>query len=600
MITSSESFALYSLLSAENNIAYHIPHYQREYTWTKDQWDALVDDLLEADEGSGHFLGTIICVNVSKEVVSETILELIDGQQRMTTLSLLLLALYSELRARVEILDEDSKAEYVNLRKMLVLSNPQRPRLRLQRQNQNQNDYLIQLANAGLDIEHDPGSWVGNRKIQKALKHFQWRISQILTGDAANDVSILLAFLGRVKQSVLVKLEVASHSDAFTLFESLNNRGVPLTPIDLIKTLLRSLSDKTPGMDVSLAYRQWETWLEYLGDDYGTQERFFRQFYNAFKSDWAMTVPKIPIATRSKLIRIYEHLVRSDLTVFIERMGIATKAYGRILGNGENNDRDDAVDVSIRNLSLAQGTPAYMLVLFLLVNQDRYELSDKNLVEIVKLLVRFFVRRNLTNTPPTYDLDRLFIGVIEKVMALKQEDFFDAIRYSLLEVSASDEDFMDQLRGPIYEENVAVARFILVAIAQEEMTKESLLDLWARQRSGEGKQIYVWTVEHILPQGENLPDRWLKMLGGADEAFEVQSKYAHTIGNLTISGYNSALGNKSFDEKKNRRDKSGKPVGYNNGLNLNQWVFEQETWGEKQILERTEHLAARAFHLFRI
>lgn len=90
------------------------------------------------------------------------------------------------------------------------------------------------------------------------------------------------------------------------------------------------------------------------------------------------------------------------------------------------------------------------------------------------------------------------------------------------------------------------------------------------------------------------------MLGGAEEAFEVQSKYVHTLGNLTISGYNSALGNKSFDEKKDRRDKSGKPVGYNNGLNLNKWVFEQSTWGEKQILDRTEELASRAFALFRI
>lgn len=600
MIRSSESYPLYALLSSENNIVYHIPAYQREYTWTKDQWDALVDDLLEADEGVGHFLGTIICVNASEEVVSETTLELIDGQQRMTTLSLLLLAIFSELRERAEFHSEDQNAEYVNLRKMLVLPNPHRPRIRLQRQNQNQNDYQIQLANAGMDVAHNPGSWVGNRKIQKALKHFHWRIGQVLTGDSDSDIAFLFEFLGRVKRSVLVKLEVGSHSDAFTLFESLNNRGVPLTPIDLIKTLLLSLADKTPGMDVTLAYRQWETWLEYLGDDYGTQERFFRQFYNAFKSDWDMVAPKIPIATRSKLIRIYEHLVRSDVSVFIERMGLATRAYGRILGNTENNDGEDSVDLAIRNLYLAQGTPAYMLVLFLLVNQERYELSDKNLVKIVDLLVRFFVRRNLTNTPPTYDLDRRFIGVIEKVMPLKQQDFFDAIRDSLLEVSASDDDFMGQLRGPIYEENVAVARFILVTIAQEEMTKESLLDLWARQRSGEGKQIYVWTVEHILPQGENLPNGWVKMLGGAEEAFEVQSKYVHTLGNLTISGYNSALGNKSFDEKKDRRDKSGKPVGYNNGLNLNKWVFEQSTWGEKQILERTEELASRAFALFRI
>jgi hypothetical protein len=90
------------------------------------------------------------------------------------------------------------------------------------------------------------------------------------------------------------------------------------------------------------------------------------------------------------------------------------------------------------------------------------------------------------------------------------------------------------------------------------------------------------------------------MLGGPDKAAEIQSNYVHTLGNLTLSGFNSALGNKSFDEKKNRQDKSGKPVGYNNGLNLNQWVFEQETWTETQIMARTEGLATQAFEIFRL
>ena len=600
MIKSVKNYPLWELLSHENNITYHIPAYQREYSWSKDQWDALFDDLLEIDDGSGHFLGSIICVNASEEVVAETILELIDGQQRMTTLSLFLLAIFTEIQARVDFLDEDQNADFVNLKKMLVLRKPIRPRIRLQRQNQNHNDYLIQLANAGFDVEYQPANWVGNRRIQRALRHFQWRIKQLLSDTPEHDVTFLFDLLGRVKRSILVQLEVVSHSDAFTLFESLNNRGLPLTPIDLIKTLLLSLADKAEDLDVDTAYKHWESWLNHLGDDYGTQERFFRQFYNAFKSDWDMAVPKIPIARRSKLIQIYEQLVSRDLGAFIDRMGQATPAYGRIVGRSQDSDIDNPVDIAMRNLARSQATPAYMLVLFLLVNQERYALADKDLERIIHFLVKFFVRRNLTNTPPTYDLDRRFIAVIEKIMPLQGAEFFDAIRESLLEVSATDEEFMAQLHGPIYEENVAVARFILASIAQSGMTKESHLDLWARQRSGEGKQIYVWTVEHILPQGENLPDGWIQMLGGKEQAAAVQSNFVHTLGNLTLSGFNSTLGNKSFDEKKNRQDKSGKPVGFNNGLNLNQWVFEQNTWGQDQIMTRTEELATKAFALFEL
>ena len=214
-------------------------------------------------------------------------------------------------------------------------------------------------------------------------------------------------------------------------------------------------------------------------------------------------------------------------------------------------------------------------------------------------MTKFFVRRNLTNTPPTYDLDRLFISVIEKVPSLPAGEIYTFIRDSLLSVSASDDDFNTQLRGPIYEDNVAVARFILVAIARAAMTKESFIDLWARDKVGESKTLYVWTVEHVLPQGENLPQGWVDMLGGSDQAREVQGNLVHTLGNLSITGYNSALGNKSFEEKRDRKDKSGNPVGYRNGISLNEYIVKQKIWGSEQILERTEILADKVFDLFK-
>ena len=599
MIKSVVDTALYALLSAETNIVYHIPPYQREYSWSKDQWDALFDDLLEEDAGDGHFLGTIICVNATEEATSQTVLELVDGQQRMSTLSLLLLAIYRQLKARSDDFDEDQSADFVNLRKMLILGNPVRARIRLQKQNHNLNDYLVLLQQSGFEIDAEPTTYLGNRRIARALSHFTYRISERLNDDPRPNLEVLFDLLGRAKQSILVKLEVANHSDAFVLFESLNNRGLPLTPIDLIKTSLLSVADKTNGTDVSSAYKEWSAWLESLGDDYGNQERFFRQFYNAFKTDWDLSVPGVAIAYRSKLIRVYEELLKGDLAVFFERMSIATNAYARILGRATDNEKRSSLDAAIENLSRAQGRPAYMLVLFLLVHQERFELKDKDLVPIVELMTKFFVRRNLTNTPPTYDLDRLFISVIEKVPSLPAGEMCGFIRDSLLSVSASDDDFNTQLRGPIYEENVAVARFILVAMARASMTKESFIDLWARDKVGESKTLYVWTVEHVLPQGENLPQGWVDMLGGSDQAREVQGNLVHTLGNLSITGYNSALGNKSFEEKRDRKDKSGNPVGYRNGISLNDYIVKQKIWGAEQILERTEILAGKVFNLFK-
>ena len=98
------------------------------------------------------------------------------------------------------------------------------------------------------------------------------------------------------------------------------------------------------------------------------------------------------------------------------------------------------------------------------------------------------------------------------------------------------------------------------------MTKETWVDLWKY----EGK-LFVWTIEHIFPQGENIPASWVTMIadGDAKKAKAIQEIHVHKLGNLTISGFNSALGNKSFKDKRDRTDSKGREVGYKNGLKLN-------------------------------
>lgn len=127
------------------------------------------------------------------------------------------------------------------------------------------------------------------------------------------------------------------------------------------------------------------------------------------------------------------------------------------------------------------------------------------------------------------------------------------------------------------------------------MTKESWVDLWDM----EGKQ-YVWTIEHIFPQGENIPKAWVTMMadGDKDAAVEIQLAHVHRLGNLTISGFNSSLGNKSFAEKRDRIDRKGREVGYKNGLKLNQDLANSDTWSVKQINARTKKLVDQAVKLF--
>jgi hypothetical protein len=593
VIKSVSDEPIYKLLSPENNVVYRVPPYQREYSWSKQQWDELFDDLLESDVDSGHFLGTIICVNQSENLTLEGILELIDGQQRMTTLSLLLAAIYGTLEAHSGELDEDDRTDLSNLRRQLVLKRPTRERVRPQKQNSNYDDYLNVLNGAGVEIDAPKVRNLGNRRIKRAYSHFLSRIQTHAeqTGKDVNEVAFDV--LGRVKRATLVKLEVANHADAFVLFESLNNRGLPLTPIDLIKNNLLATSDRRSGLGAGRAFERWNELLTDLGDDYAIQERFFRHYYNAFKASLP-PVSNAPVATRSKLIRIYETLIAADLNDFLDGVSAAGAIYKRIIGNLDDEDEVTELDRALAALSRAQGAPSHVLLLFLMRNRQQFGLTDTHLVAITRLLSSFFVRRNLTGTPQTYVLQTLFMDIIGQLGGRGGDEVESTVCEQLRRVSAGDEVFRERLHGPIYDENVEVARFILVSLAEQGMTKETRTDLWEYERTH-----YKWTIEHILPQGDNLPAAWIDMLGGdRDRAAEIQQRYVHTLGNLTLTGYNSNLGNKSFEEKKERKDANGNFIGFRNALRLNQDVAAAERWTDVEITQRTHQLADAAMLLF--
>jgi len=593
MIKSVNNYPVSQLFDIEAGVVYAIPRYQREYTWGKSQWENLFDDVLENDPG--YFLGSIICINQSTDALSVQKLELVDGQQRLTTLSLLFASVYHALKSHETDLDDEQRVELINLKRKLVLKKgDDQIRLIPQIQNNNNPDYRAVLAEIGVISECDVPAYAGNRKIFRAYRYFQDRIDEMANG-RSNRLGTIMEFLDKVSHACLVKIEVASHADAYTLFESLNNRGMPLTAIDLIKNkLLARLESIEPGK-VDHYFGHWNRLLGYLGDDYAIQERFFRQYYNAFK-DQLKAVHQVPVATRSNLIQIYEKLINHDAKDCLQKISAAGRLYSLILSRNQD-DALNGLEKPIKDLERIQGAPSYLLMLYLLVRKDELELTNAHLSSIVELLVRFFVRRNLTDTPPTRDLTRLFMTVIDKISGLRADAIPQSIEQQLVAVSATDEAFKRKLEGPIYEENSGVTRFILCALTEQAMTKESWVDLWRF----ENKQ-FVWTIEHIFPQGENIPQSWITMIADGDEikAKEIQQTHVHKLGNLTISGFNSALGNKSFEDKRDRVDRQGRAVGYKNGLKLNEDLATAAGWSVDQIDSRTDKLVQQVTQLFKL
>ena len=588
---------------------YDIPRYQREYTWNQRDWANLYDDITQND--AGYFLGSFIVVNGTVNSKMDTIhYEVIDGQQRLTTLSLLLAALYTRIMEHKDSIDDDMMLDDIRpLRNRLILkSDKSMTRVVPQVQNHNLEDYRwILKEHIGLDAVMQKPKFLGLRKMSKAFNYFYDRLGEdVGNRDGIECVRCLLDICRLVCSAVVVQITVDSHADAYTLFASLNNRGVPLSAVDLIKNMLLG---KVAGVDdgqLNYYFERWQEVLHNLGDDYKTQERFFRQNYDAFRrevnkpfiGESGSQLPLGSVATRSNLLKIYEKRMESDdgALKVLDELTENSVLYSRIIGLDQESP-DSELSHQLLELSRAQGVASYLMLLFLFKKQNQLELKDETLALLVKLLVCFFVRRNLTDTPPTRDLERLFISICESLESegLKGVAAAEYIKKRLVDVSASDASFKERLEGPIYDVNPDMTRYILTVIASPSVTKE-MKPLWERYASGN----YVWTIEHIFPQGKNIPDEWVKMVADGDmsKAVEVQEKQVHTLGNLTITGYNSKLSNMPFVTKRDRKDVYGANVGYRNGLNLNDELVNTDTWTGEQIQKRTDKLVGLTLKAF--
>lgn len=606
MIKSVHDYQIDDVFKKDAGFCYTIPKYQREYTWGQYQWKDLYDDICEND--NGYFIGSIICIDNSSDAFQTKELEVVDGQQRLTTLCLLLTAIYNRLKEHKDELDEDDEDELPALRKSIICKGASNGLILCpQIQNHNQSDFNVVMAENGLIKGAKKEKNWGNRKIAKCYKYFLQRLDQDLE-KSENAIQTLLGIKNKVSKAVLVKIEVGSHAEAYTLFESLNNRGTPLTAIDLMKNLILARAEKA-GLTCDDCFDDWQTLLGYLTDDYATQERFFRQYYNAFKSK--LNEPfktegqrkKDPlgyIATRSNLLSIFEELINRDLAGFMTDILECGEIYSRLI---LSSDEKSIHTNYLLDLSRIQGAPSYLLLMYLFKNQKELSVTDADLQKTIKLLTRFFVRRNITDTPNTRDLNKIFMQIISDVEETKLEgsSVFERIYSELANWSASDELFTEKLKGDIYEENVGVARFVLCALAQKAMTTETWTDLW-EQNDYSGKKVFKWTIEHIFPEGKNIPAKWVGMIADGDRALanEYLEQYVHKIGNLTVTGYNSTLSNLSFEEKRDRVNSQKLYVGYKNGLEINKHLAEKDTWTVKDITERTNTLVEELISMYKL
>ena len=610
---------------------YHVPKYQREYSWGKRDWDRLVQDIDEND--SGYFMGSVIVVRdgEAEKHGGEIIYDVVDGQQRLTTLSIMMAAIYHrlvELKEDIVFEDDDDRQDFENalasLRNKIVKKAKKGDgkdgdrggwtegskvwflRVQPSSQNNNLDDYKYILSDAGILTPRSKPRYHGVRAMAKAYKFFAENIP--------TDVDSLSALVTKIGQLNFVHISVGSQADAFTLFETLNNRGVPLSAIDIIKNKILSEMEKQHDVDIDQSYEQWQEVVDSIPDP-SEQERFLRHYYNAFRWDTDVRIQGISRAIKSKIITIYEKLIKKDAKwIFDDLLNMAI-LYGQLVDPGED-DFDEDIREQLVDLQRINASPSYQMLMYLFSREEKDISGEDFHSKCLALIRKYYVRRNVTDSPGTKSLDQGHMNAIDACQKHIDEGSpltFEVFRDNLLEKEnySTLDEFIEFLQGDMYSLNAPMTRYLLVKLDEQYHTREYAPNLWARNK----KDSFVWTVEHVLPQTENIPDHWVAMIGDGDreQAEQVHWDNVDRLGNLTLSGYNSKLATASLKKKQELTDKKVPghkiQIGYQNKLALNTLPFDCngndsnlatiETWNADAIESRTNVMVQMLVEMYK-
>lgn len=538
-----------------------IPIYQRTYSWTLKQCQQLWQDIIRVaqdEEISGHFVGSIVYIESGLyQVASIPHLSVIDGQQRLTTISLLVSALGKAISASVEL---DLDITRRKLENYYLFNNEEdgeyRYKLLL---TQGDRETFIRLLE-----ERDLPKEISRRIIE----NYQYFESQIRKGGI--DLNTLYKGLNKL---IIVNIALDRDRDNPQLiFESLNSTGLDLSQADLIRNyVLMGLPTKEQGQIYTCYWYPMEESFEAAGQS-DQFDRFMRDYltlksrtgvipnirdvYNSFKA----------YADRQKGIEM------GDLMADVHRY---SKYYVRLALGKES---DPEINKALRDINTLKVEVSYPFLLEVYEDFTQGLLSRSEFIEILRIIESYVFRRAICGIP-TNSMNKTFATLGREI---DREHYLESIKLAFARKDGykrfpSNQEFRQEfLVKDIYNFR---SRFYL------------LRKLENCRRSKELADPENYTIEHILPQNPRLSEAWRAALG--EKWQEIQSKYLHTIGNLTLTGYNSEYADRSFSEK---RDIEG---GFKvSPLFLNQGLGQLEKWGESEIQARAEKLADWALEIW--
>ena len=536
-----------------------VPIFQRNYSWQKSQYEQLWFDILRASkfkEKQNHFIGSIVYIDMGTPAGRPQQLLLIDGQQRLTTISILLCA----IKDYVQKFNLETKL--INLAKIKnqFLYNSDEideDRYKLLLNVQDKETYIKLIDNTIFTV-NKPAT-----NIIKCYEFFYERIEDFIKQYGQIDE----IYAGIFKLS-LVSISLDKDSDnPQMIFESMNSTGKDLSQTDLLRNYL--LMDLTPEKQTRLYKTYWKPMEELFGEDiYKNDVNKFDYFIRDFltlKSDTGHIC---------KINNVYENFKRYYLDNNCEKFAVLkdlftyAKYYACIDLLQEN---DDELKLYWQEFKKLDSHVVYPFLLKLYDDYSRQILIKEDFKKILQVVISYLWRRAICEIP-TNSLSKTFATLYQ---AVDKDDYVNSVIKAFVFKSSykrfpSDYEVREKLQTKdIY--HFRLRKYLLEAL--ENYYHKEPIDLNTAN----------YTIEHIMPQNIEHNLSWQQMLG--ENWQEVHSLYLHTLGNLTITGYNAEMSNKSFGEKVN-----GESGFKHSHLKLNESIVQCDVWNKKAIQRRTNIL----------
>jgi uncharacterized protein with ParB-like and HNH nuclease domain/predicted transport protein len=549
---------LLTLLKKSNQFV--VPIYQRAYAWTRSEVEQLWSDILRAgsnDSLGAHFTGSVVYVEKAQGAITDIEPNLIiDGQQRVTTMTLILAALTAHLAELPE--DQREPVDGFSPRKI-------RNRYLLNDDEEDDRRYKLVLSQGdrtALFAVIDQAS-LEDHASSRVVENYEL-IRRFLTAPGAS-LAVICRGLAKL---VVVDVHLERGVDNPQLvFEAMNSTGKKLSQADLIRNFV--LMDLKPSAQEKLYTQYWRPMEIDFGA--GAYEVQFDQFVRHFLTVTTGSIPRV-----GDIYEAFKDYARdvamagesvSDLVV---RLREYSRRYCAIaLGQ----EKRPALRTAFKDLDQIKADVVYPFLLEAYTDHDLGILSEAEVLEIVEMVTAYIFRRAVCRIP-TNSLNTTFATFSKSI---RKDRYVDSVKAHFLGMKSyralpTDAEFAEALRTTdLYHFQ---RRSYFLRVLENHGRKEHV-------------SIEDYTIEHILPQNESLSAAWRAALG--EDWQEIQAKYLHTLGNLTLTGYNSEYSDHPFEKK---RDMEG---GFKDSpLRLNQGLGQLETWGPGQIEARAVVLADRA------